>query len=148
MKRSFAIVSLAFALTGCGNWHEGNRRLDEKTFDSAALAMVQKETGIDLPDGSRGLRMFYDGTSSIDPSFVAKIQIPEASGDELAKRIEQIRNHDGTVSSSLADKVTWWTPSNGVIRVQRQFNPRGDYIRAILSQETNQLVLYVEWVKI
>ena len=91
--------------------------------------------------------MFYQG-STLDPSFVAKIQIPDSSGDGLAARIKKIRDEKGTVSNSLTGKVAWWTPSSGRIRVQRQFNPAGNYVRVILSKEAGRLVLYLEWIKI
>lgn len=158
--RSLVILALVVVLSGCGrnpadpqldwsrdDWHGGDRHLDETTFDYATLEMVQRETGIQLPDGSRGLNMFYQG-SGIDPAFVAKVHIPDSSREELASRLEEIRNKDGTVHGSLTEVVTWWTPPNGIIRVQRQFDRGGDYVRAILCQEDNQLVLYLEWVKI
>jgi hypothetical protein len=154
--RVIPLVSLTLVLTGCGpkvgsqqlGKNRSDHELDETTFDAAALALVQRNTGIQLPDGSRGLNMFYQGSTCIDPSFVAKIQIPESSGGELASRIKKIRHRRGAVSGSLTEKVPWWTPSSGTIRVQRQFNPGGDYVRAILSQEEDRLVLYLEWINI
>ena len=153
--RTILILSLALMLTGCDPGagsvrledSTSDHKLDETTFDAKALALVQKDTGIQLPDGSRGLNMFYQG-STLDHSFVAKIQIPDSSGDELAGRIEKIRHENGTIGGSLTEKVSWWTPSTGTIRARRQFNPGGDYVRAILSQEEDRLVLYVEWAGI
>ena len=153
--RSILIFSLALVLAGCGRKASdfpldqsiSDRILDESTFDAATLAMVQQDTGIALPDGSRGLYMFYQG-STLDPSFVAKIQIPSATGDDLARRLEQLPNQDGMVNGSLTEKVTWWNPSGGIVRVQRQYNPNGNYLRAILTQENDLLALYLEWIKI
>jgi len=155
MIRTILILSLALALIGCGR-KAGNRpiaqsttdrKLDQTTFDAAALALVQKETGVQLPRGSRGLNMFYQG-STLDPSFVAKIQVPDSSGDALAGRIKKIRSDNTTVGGSLTEKVTWWNPTNGTILVQRQHSPGGDFVRVILVQEKDRLVLYLEWIKI
>ena len=153
--RTVLILSVALVFAGCGrnpgtpqlDKSTSDHHLDETTFDAAALALVQRDTGIRLPAGSRGLNMFYQG-STLDPSFVAKIQIPAASGDELAKQIEQIQSQTGTVSGSLTERVPWWNPTNGTIRVQRQSNPGGNYLRAILSHEADRLILYLEWIKI
>jgi len=140
------IFSIALVLAGC-DYKVGDYQLDESTFDDAAIAMVQKETGIQLPDGSRGLKMLYQG-SAIDPSFLAKIQIPESSKEEIVNHIGEIEHQDGTVNGSLTEKVRWWSPSSGTIITQRQSTPEGNYIRAILCQEGDQLVLYLEWIKI
>ena len=153
--RTILIISLTLALTGCGrnaanqplDESTSDRHLDEDSFDAAALAIVQRHTGIQLPDGSRGLKMFYQG-STLNPAFVAKIQIPVASGDELAGRLEKIQSQNATVSGALTSKVTWWNPSSGVMRVQRQFTPGGDHVLAILIQEKDRLVLYLEWMSI
>ena len=145
--RAPIIFILAFLFIGCSDWHGGDRYLDEETFDSNALAMVQQDSGIQLPPGSRGLNMFYQG-SKIDPAFVAKILIPSSGRDELIAHIEKIPNQDSNVNGSLAEKVTWWNPKNGKVRIERRSSPNGNYLRAILSQEKEQLVLYIEWIKI
>jgi hypothetical protein len=120
--------------------------LDESTFDHATVEMVQKDIGLRLPAGSRGLNMFYQG-STLDPAFVAQIEIPASAADELASRIKKIREA-GTISESLSKKVTWWNPAVGAVLVDRQSDPNGDYLHLVLSREKERVVLYVEWCKV
>lgn len=145
--RNIIILSLLILTAGCGDI-EKDYSLDEKAFDAGSLKMVEQCTGIKLPAGSRGLNMFYQG-NQIDPSFVAKIQIPESSKDEISNRIERLHPQDGTVvNGSLTKKVSWWDPSLGTILIQRHSSLDGNYVRAILCQENAYLVLYLEWVTI
>jgi hypothetical protein len=149
------LIGIAAVLAGCSGGtapvpierSTSDRHLDETTFDSDALAMVQRDTGLSLPRGSRGLQMFYQG-ASLDPSFVAKIQIPTDDGEHFISQIQAITNQEGTVSGSLTEKVSWWAHPDSAIRLQRQWNPHGNYVRAIVTEDNDGLVLYVEWIKI
>ena len=145
MKRIF--ILLALFIMGCGSDIGKDYSLDEKSFDADSLKMVEQHTGIQLPTDARGLNMFYQG-SHIDPAFVAKIKIPQSSQESLSRQIEKIPNQAGSVSGSLTEKIIWWNPLKAKILIQKQYTVDMNYVRAILCQENEQLMLYVEWIKI
>jgi len=138
--RIFFASAVAFVVTGCG----GNYSLDKKAFTAEKLKMVEQRTGVTFPAGSQGLNMFYKG-EPMDPYFVAKIQIPQASHEQLLKRIEQIRNEEIHVSGSVTTNLPWWTPSKEATRMERQFKLNGDYVHLVLCEENDRWVLYLEW---
>lgn len=121
--------------------------LNEHTFDAKALEMVQQKTGVTLPDRARGLHLFWQGAASVDPSFVAKIDIPKAAGEAMASQIGQLRNVDGSVSGSLTEKVAWWKPT-GAARVERQYGLDRNYVHVVICKEEDRWMLYLEWMKI
>lgn len=145
--RFILILSLGLIVMGCNRDFGRDYHLDEESFDAESLKMVEQRTGLTLPAGSRGLNMFYQG-SQIDPSFVAKIEIPAYSQEVLIKQIEQIHNEDGSVTGSLTEKVTWWNPSELTIQVERQFSLDMNYVRIIFCEENERCILYLEWIKI
>lgn len=141
------ILSLiAICIFGCDGG-SNDYHLNERTFDAKSLEMIQQKTGVTLPDGSRGLHLFWQGSASIDPSFVAKIEIPMSAGEAMTKQIGLLRNVDGSVEGSLTEKVAWWKPSN-TARVERQYSHDGNYIRIVVCKEKDRWVLYLEWIKI
>lgn len=122
---------------------DDNRIPDEATFNAANLAMVQKYASIWLPVGSRVLHT-HQVHSPNNPAFIAKIHIPDTSGDELVLHLEELPNENDTIHGSITEDATWWNPSNGTIRIERQYTQNGKYIRTILTQENDMLALYLE----
>jgi hypothetical protein len=135
---------LAFLANGCGCNSWGNYNLDEKSFKAETLKMVEQRTGIPLPAGSRGLNIFYKG-APMDPYFVAKVEIPQTSHEELFKHIEQVPNQEISVSGSVTAKLPWWMPSKETIQVERRFKLDGNYVHAVLCEENGRWILYLEW---
>lgn len=131
-------------INGCGS-ADRDYELNEQSFTAKAKTMVEQETGIILPPGSRGLDFFYQG-SSIDPSFIAKIQIPNGAKEEFSERIEQLPKRDGSVVNSLTKRVTWWKPTTA--NVERLFDRNMNCVHLILCEENSHCMLYVEWIKI
>src|SRR5436190_21986345 len=136
--RIFFALAVAFVVTGCG----GNYSLDKKSFTGEKLKMVEQHTGVTLPAGSQGLNMFYKG-EPIDPYFVAKIEIPQASHEQLLKRIEQIRDEEIHVSGAVTTNLPWWKLSRGMTRVERRFKLNGDYVHLVLCEENDRWILEV-----
>src|SRR5258705_7044818 len=124
---------LALYVTGCG----GNYTLDKKSFTAEKLKMVERHTGVTLPAGSQGLNMFYKG-EPMDPFFVANIEIPQGSHEDLHKRIEQIRNEEIHVSGSPTARFPWWKASKETTRMERQFHLNGDYVHLVLCEENGR----------
>jgi hypothetical protein len=141
MMRIMLILVLALSVVGCG----GNYTLDQKSFTPEKLKMVEQSTGVALPAGSKGLNMVYKG-EPVDPYFVANIEIPENSHDELRGRIGQIRNEEIHVSGSPTTRFSWWKVSKETTRIERQFHAKPDYyVHLVLCEESGRWILYVEW---
>ena len=141
------IFSLCLLLIGCGNSYNADYTLNKETFTAEHLKMIEKDTTLKLPKGSFGVNMLYIGSQSIDPSFLARIEIPKKFQDDFIQYIKQLNNNGGSLSNSLIKDVNWWDPE--IIRVERSLSVNnGDYLHVILSEDRGKLMLYLEWVKI
>lgn len=132
-------------VSGCGKTRWAREfELDDKTFDSEAMTMVETDSGLKLPAGAKGLNFHYK--PPIDPAFVAKIEIPTDSREKLQKEIEAIKNESINVSGGLATRVKWFAPSAGAILAERECwkDGRPPYLRVILTQEGGRYFLYVD----
>jgi hypothetical protein len=115
-------------------------------FDEQKLKMVEERCTVAFPKGTRGLKMFYKG-SSFTPGLAAKIQIPMQ--DQMA--IEGELNMKTTKSVHVIDgpstKVRWWNAETGMLLVDKKYMGGTDemvQVHAILSKEGERLILYVE----
>ncbi len=109
--------------------------------------MVEKKTGFALPSGSRGLNLYYSG-SEIDPAFVAKIEVPVASGEQFVKQLEQIPIHaDWKSVNPLSQRVSWWKPTKTSILIERTFiiGSTAAFVHALVCKEEARWIFYVEW---
>lgn len=125
-------------------YHSANYTLDPSSFTTDALALVEKEIQLPLPQGSRGLNMVYKGYQ-IDPAFVAKIEIPADAEMGLKSRIERIANQEWHAIGSLSEKVSWWKPAKNETTIERNYTVKSSLAQVILCHEGSQVVLYVEW---
>ena len=117
--------------------------IDSDPFDKSAL---NKKTVIILSNHVNILDIFLL-SALFKASFVAKIEIPPSYQEILTKNIKNLDNNGGELSSSSIGQVDWWNP--GIIKVERKSSVNnGDYVHAILSQDEDKLILYLEWVKI
>ena len=82
----------------------------------------------------------------MDPYFLAKVEIPQGSQDELAARINQLPNEE-IVGNSPTSRFDWWKLSKQTTKAERQFAKRtnGDYIHVALCNEDSHWVVYLEW---
>jgi hypothetical protein len=143
MKAVFCGILAVLVLTGCGDLRYAREfELDEKTFDAEAMQMIVEDSGLNLPKGARGLNFRY--SPPIDPSFVARVEIPREARDSVLKQIEAIPNQTINTSGGPGEKVDWWPPPRESVIVDRQCHQSdGDYFRAALTEEDNRIVLYV-----
>jgi hypothetical protein len=131
-------------LSGCGR--DARRyELDSKSFDSRTLQRIQSDTGITLPAGARGLNFYYK--PPIDPAYIAKIEIPLSSKDDLIKTLSVIENDDNIHNTeTMGTKVRWWIPKDVKPLMDRQrFVGTGNYLHVILTEEGETIILYIEW---
>ncbi len=127
----------------------GDYHLDEQSFDAEALKVVEGTTGILLPAGSRGLNMSYKGYA-IDPSLMAKVEIPGASQEILAKHIEQMQSFGDIECFESRNKLSWWNLSEATIHVKRSVATSDPPGRGciFLCEENGRWILYVDWAQI
>jgi hypothetical protein len=144
-RRIFQIFCWGMLLAGCTP--KSDYSLDQTSFDAKTLKMVEERTGIVLPSGSHGLRIFYKG-SRIDPSFVAKVEIPSSFEQAMTEQIEKRHNQEGVVTGSLAEKVDWWKPQSAILITKRQFSLDGNFVRVFFCNEKDRRILYLEWSQI
>ena len=138
------VLAAILVLSACGEARWAREfELDEKTFDAEAMKMVETDSGLKLPADSKGLNFRYK--PPIDPSFVAKIEIPADSREKLQKEIEAIKNESINSSGGLTTKVKWFAPPAGTILVERECLKDGaHHLKVILSQEGGRYFLYVD----
>ncbi len=106
--------------------------------------MVQSDTGIILPANAKGLNFYYK--APIDPAYVAKIEIPKDSKENVIKTLSAIKN-DGNIHTveSLGAKVAWWIPKDVKVLVERQTFVGGNYLHVTLTEEDAAIIFYIEW---
>ena len=121
--------------------------LDSRSFDSKTLQRIQSDTGIILPAGARGLNFYYK--PPIDPAYIAKIEIPLKSKEDVIKTLSVITNDDNLhTMGSLGTKVSWWVPKGAKTLMDRQrqrFIGPGNYLHVMLTEEDATVILYIEW---
>ena len=134
---------MLFAIGSPGSRWGREFELDETSFDSEVMQTILTNTGLNLPEGAKGLNFRY--SPPIDPAFVARIEIPAESQDIVMKQIEAIRVQEINISGGPGEKVNWWPPPKEFVIIDRQcFQPDGCYFRAALSKEDERIILYVE----
>jgi hypothetical protein len=139
-------ICLSLILTGCNLDSFVDYSANEDSFDAGKLRMIEQRTGITLPKGTRGLNLFYRG-SSIDPAFLAKVEIPFSELDAMANQINK-HEQTGTIDSTLMSRVTWWTPRASTVKSERRFLNDGDYVQAYVCKEDSTGIVYIAWFNI
>ena len=142
MKRVMPVIGLCLLLFGCSKYYR-NFELDERSFDRETLQLIEKAFGFPLSTNARGLNYYYK--APVDPSFVAKVEMPSSARSEILQRISAITNEDVHVAGAISERVQWWTPTRGKILIDRQRTSVEAYQHAILAEEGGCLILYLEW---
>lgn len=144
MKATFLFILTLLLIAGCSR-DAREYELNSKSFDLQTLQRIESDTGITLPAGTRGLNFYYK--PPIDPAYIAKIEIPLKSKDDVIKTLSAIVNDENLhVPDSLGAKVNWWIPKGAKVLLDRQrFVGTGNYLHVMLSEEDSSVILYVEW---
>jgi hypothetical protein len=136
-------------VAGCGK-DARNYELDARSFTPEFLKIVEQRVGIRLPDGSRGLNMYYQG-AQIDPSLFAKIEIPSTESEKVIEQISNIPAEEWSISNPLVPKkITWWNLSKDSTRVERRYNDNAShgFVDIALCNEGGRWILYVQWAMV
>ncbi|MFA6172147.1 MAG: hypothetical protein WC701_00555 [Kiritimatiellales bacterium] len=149
----FIPLALALFIGGCSDPTTRLRLLDETTFDSEALRSVEKETLINLPNESCGLKMWH--YTDFNPRLLAKIDIPPSSQDTLIKQIEQISDDELAISdpftgelfsNPLWETLDWWKISPETIIFKKSYMDKRNYCPTtiFLCKENERVTLYID----
>ena len=136
------VIVLFLLLFGCSKY-DRDFELDEQSFNLETLQCIEKAVGFPLPTNARGLNYYYK--APVDPSFVAKVEMPSSARGDLLQRISAITNEDVHVAGAISERVQWWTPTKGKMLIDRQRTSGEAYQHAILAEEGGRLILYLEW---
>ncbi len=144
--RHLCILAMCIAIFGCGGHRDRTEySLDEKSFDSEAMAKIQTESGITLPDGSEGLA--FKHIPPIDPLVFAKIQIPGDAQESLSKQIAALKTIEFP-NDFAYDWCDWWPPPPEQIVLSKRATNNGYYIELHLVKENELLILYIQYFTI
>jgi hypothetical protein len=144
MKR-ICVITVCLAVLGCGGHRDLTEyTLDEKSFDAEAVAKIEKEVGLDLPGGARGLAFHH--IPPIDPIVFAKIQIPDDAENSIAKQLEALTFTGSQFPKDFAnDRCEWWpTAPEHPVQSKQAFN-NGYYVELYLVREHEDLILYIKY---
>jgi len=146
--RLILLLSMALAMTGCER-SARSYELDSSSFSGGYLKLVEDKTGVTMPLGSRGLNLYYKG-ENLDPSLIAKIEIPKDAAENMIKQMEKIPASKWSFQNTLSKKVTWWDISNTAPRIERQFNSASSsgFVDISLREEGEHWILYVFWAAV
>jgi hypothetical protein len=142
MKNLCRTLCLLLLLTGCSKY-DHDFELDERSFGRDTIRMIERDSGITLPADARGLNFFYK--APIDPAFAAKIEIPAGSRSNVLARLSELKMEQIHVSGPLGPRFKWWTPAQAKVVIERQEMRTEAYFHAILTEEGDRIILYLEW---
>lgn len=140
-------VIILILFLGCNNHAYNEYHLTKKNFNMKELDKISKLTKIHFPKNSSGINMYYNG-KNLDPSFIAKIELPIIEKEFIKEQLQNFIENPGTVEGSLSTKVDWWNPNQLIVVFSRQYLEDGNYVKAILCQKNDSCILFVEWIKI
>ena len=156
LRRTVVILVCVVAAAGVAGvylvlrgWNLGDYTLDASTFDASHLAMVASKAGITFPAGTRGQNLSWDHSSSIDPSFRAKLEIPANAAKGFAAQLSKLPSETISLSdSSTKKKPAWWQPASATIVTENVRDFEACYVRMVLCHEQDKWILYVEWFSV
>lgn len=117
---------------------------DATSFTAEDIKTVETASRLKLPEGTRGLNMFYQG-SGIDDALIAKLQIPGDRAADVAEAISAIEGSQGSASESLAQGHAWWNEEQLQVKIHRSLNVDSDFLEIILGQSDGEWILLVKW---
>ena len=146
MRAYVYVLVLCLVCLGCG-MDSTEYELDESSFGADTITQIEKESAIDLPDGSKGLKFHY--IPPIDPIVFAKLEIPAEKRKVMETRIAALTFSGNSFPRNFAnDRCKWWPSNPENVVISKQAFTNGYYIEAYLVQEKGQLILYLKYFTI
>lgn len=118
-------------------------QLDEKSFGAKTLSIIQSDSGVKLPTGSRGIKFIY--LPPIDPSWAAKIEIPKEASATMLAELSKFAGEQINIIGESGPRTNWWHNQKSKVLIDRQSSPMGNYLRMTLTEEAGSIFLYIEW---
>ena len=136
---------IATCLVVCSNGCGGvtGYSLDEDSFGADTLARIEREAGIDLPDGAKGLAFLYK--PPIDPIVFAKITIPDSARSQIEEQLVAAATNDDYPQDFANDVCGWWPASFDNTLLSKLTFYGGYYVEYHLIEEDEQIVLYLKY---
>ena len=142
------MLVICLAVVGCEGYRDHTEyNLDENSFDAEAMAKIEQESGVDLPDEAIGLAFYH--VPPIDPIVFAKIEIPAKGQELVSKQIRELTFSGTNFPKDFAnDRCKWWpaAPKN-VISSKQAFN-NGYYVELYFVEEEDDFILYIKYFTI
>ena len=142
------MLAICLAVVGCSGHRDLTEySLDEKSFDSEAMAKIEQESGIDLPDDAK--RLAFHHIPPIDPIVFAKIQIPAAAQDSITKQVETLTFSGTHFPKDFANnRCQWWPTAPKELILSKQAFNNGYYVELYLVKEKDDIILYIKYFTI
>ncbi|MCE5230924.1 hypothetical protein LLG95_15205 [bacterium] len=140
---AFPIFAIAFmGLINYGIAKDLNFELDENSFSNQYLTKITR-TGIKLPNGSRGLRL-YCHEWGFKTYIIAKVEIPGNSAETLITQLKQLYETEKLCSIMyFTEKVSWWNPPLDSILFRRQYRSYNIHTQVWVCKENEKTMLYL-----
>ena len=131
-------------LLHCRSTSAPTEDFDEARFGEKQWELV-RETGLDFPEGARGLRLFCDYRCAFDCSCAARIALPGDAATAIAVQLEKLPAKQEQVSGLRTQELDWWPQDAASRRLERYFNWEHGLVWAFLHDEEDCTILYLYW---
>ncbi len=135
-------------LLGCDRHRDLTEyELNENSFDAEAMAMIEHEIGIDIPDDAMGLRFHH--IPPIDPIVFAKIKIPDDTEKLIEKQIGTLTFNGTDFPKGFANgRCKWWPSTIDNAKLSKKAFNNGYYIELYLVKDKKEIILYIKYFTI
>lgn len=142
MRLAFVVVT-SFLITSCLEFGE-ELEFFEPNVTAKHLEVIEKRTGIDLPQGSVGMAL-YSNATGIDPWMLAKIKIP-ADKVEALRKSKPFTSPPPKNPTSITDPTRpWWKPQDLINASNGESSRGSEVLQWTLGQEKDDHLLYISW---
>lgn len=142
MRLTCAIV-VSVLMTSCLDFGEDVEFFAPKVT-AAHLEVIEKRTGIELPEGSVGMAL-YSNATGIDPWMLAKIKIPAEKVVMLRASKPFTLPQPVTPTEIDGETRSWWKPDELARASRGQIDINSTLITWTLGEEGNDHMLYLAW---
>lgn len=147
MFRKTSLIIIGLVLSGCRDKYFSEHELDSTQFEEETMTYIEETVNLDIPDNAKGLNFYYK--PPVDPIFLAKIQIPEESEQEIKAQIIELTDIDDFPDNFGNFDFRWWLSDTDEIIVSRKAYVDGYFVEAYLVRDsTDELVFYLKYFTI
>jgi hypothetical protein len=135
---------ISMLVTSCLDFGEENEFF-APDVTAVHLQVIEKRTGINLPEGTVGLAL-YSNATGIDPWMLAKVRIPSDKAEALLAS-EPFKLHKPlNPMTFVGTSRPWWKPYELTKAYSGQFDIKSDLVMWTLGQESADHMLYIKWI--